>query len=114
MALLLAEVRSQAVLIEKLQHQLAGHRNHRFELLSESIAHLQRALEMSEIAVAKTTAQLRPPDEKQKNKLKRRSIPDHMPSRGRGIDHLRRQLHTMRWYVAPRRRERYRKTGIRS
>ena len=29
-ALLLAEVKSQAMLIEKLRHQLAGHRSHRF------------------------------------------------------------------------------------
>ena len=43
-ALLLAEVKSQAVLIEKLRHQLAGHRNHRFGASSESIDQLQLAL----------------------------------------------------------------------
>ena len=57
-ALLLAEVKSQAVLIEKLRHQLAGHRNHRFGASSESIDQLQLALETSEIAVAKMTAKL--------------------------------------------------------
>ena len=62
-ALLLAEVKSQAVLIEKLRHQLAGHRNHRFGSSSESIEQLQLALETSEIAVAKMTAKLRLPDE---------------------------------------------------
>jgi transposase len=36
-ALLLAEVKSQAMLIEKLRHQLAGHRNHRFGASSETI-----------------------------------------------------------------------------
>ena len=60
--LLLAEVKSQAVLIEKLRHQLAGHRNHRFGASSESIDQLQLALETSEIAVAKMTAKLRLPD----------------------------------------------------
>jgi transposase len=43
--LLLAEVKSQAVLIEKLRHQLAGHSNHRFGSSSESIEQLQLALE---------------------------------------------------------------------
>ena len=78
-ALLLAEVKSQAVLIEKLRHQLAGHRNHRFGSSSESIEQLQLALETSEIAVAKMTAKLRLPDEEPKDKPKRRPIPDHIP-----------------------------------
>jgi hypothetical protein len=78
-ALLLAEVKSQAVLIEKLRHQLAGHRNHRFGSSSESIEQLQLALETSEIAVAKMTAKLCLPDEEPKDKPKRRSIPDHIP-----------------------------------
>lgn len=78
-ALLLAEVRSQAVLIEKLQHQLAGHRSHRFGASSESIEQLQLALENSEIATAAMTARLRLPDEEPKDKPKRRPIPDHIP-----------------------------------
>jgi hypothetical protein len=67
-ALLLAEVKSQALLIAKLRHQPAGHRNHR-----------QLALEASEIAIAKITAKLQVPDEEPKNKPKRRPIPDHIP-----------------------------------
>ncbi len=78
-ALLLAEVKSQAVLIEKLRHQLAGHRAARFGTSSESIEQLQLALENSEIAVAKMTAKLRLPYEEPKDKLKRRPIPDHIP-----------------------------------
>ncbi|WP_187428684.1 hypothetical protein ROLI_012160 [Roseobacter fucihabitans] len=78
-ALLLAEVKSQAVLIEKLRHQLAGQRHHRFGSSSESIEQLQLALENSEIAVAKMTAKLRLPDEEPKDKPKRRPIPDHIP-----------------------------------
>jgi transposase len=40
---------------------------------------LQLALEASEIAVAKMTAKLRLPDEEEKDKPKRRPIPDHIP-----------------------------------
>jgi len=78
-ALLLAELRSQAVLIEKLRHQLAGHRAHRFGASSEAIEQLQLALETSEIATATMTARLRLPDEEPKDKPRRRPIPDHIP-----------------------------------
>lgn len=78
-ALLLAEVRSQAALIEKLRHQLAGHRSYRYGTSSESIEQLQLALESSEIATAAMTTRLRLPDEEPKNKPKRRPIPDHIP-----------------------------------
>ena len=78
-ALLLAEVKSQGLLIEKLRHQLAAQRHHRFGTSSESIEQLQLALEASEIAVAKMTAKLRLPDEEPKDKPKRRPIPDHIP-----------------------------------
>ena len=78
-ALLLAEVKSQALLIEKLRHQLAGHRNSRFGTSSETIEQLQLALETSEIAIARMTAKLRLPDEEPKGKPKRRPIPDHIP-----------------------------------
>jgi transposase len=81
-ALLLAEVKSQALLIAKLRHQLAGHRIHRFGASSETIKQLQLALEASEIAVAKMTAKLQPADEEpdeEKNTPKRRPIPDHIP-----------------------------------
>jgi transposase len=77
-ALLLAEVKSQAMLIEKLRHQLAGHRSHRFGTPSETIEQLRLALEASEVAVAKMTAKLRLPDE-EKDKPTRRPIPDHIP-----------------------------------
>lgn len=82
-ALLLAEVKSQAVLIEKLRHQLAGHRSARFGTSSERIEQLQLALETSEIAIAKMTAKLRLPDEEPadgaREKPKRRLISDHIP-----------------------------------
>ena len=78
-ALLLAEVKSQAVLIEKLRHQLAGHRAHRFGASSETSDQLQLALEISEIAIATLTAKLHLPEDEPVDKPKRRSIPDHIP-----------------------------------
>jgi hypothetical protein len=82
-ARLLAEVEAQAVLIEKLRHQLAGHARHRFGASSETAEQLQLELETSEIAAAAMTARLRLPDVEvigeEKNRPKRRPIPDHVP-----------------------------------
>ena len=78
-ALLLAEVRSQAVLIAKLRHQLAGQRAHRFGASSETSEQLQLALETSEIAIAALTAKLRLPDDAPADKPKRKPIPGHIP-----------------------------------
>ena len=78
-ARLLAEVKAQAILIEKLRHQLAGQRAHRFGASSETAEQLQLALESSEIAAAAMTARLRLPDVEEKDKPKRRPIPDHIP-----------------------------------
>ena len=61
-ARLLAEVKTQAILIEKLRHQLAGHRAHRFGASSETAEQLQLALETSEIAAAAMTARMKLPD----------------------------------------------------
>lgn len=77
--LLLAEVKAQAVLIEKLQHQLAGHRAHRFGASSETSDQLQLALEVSEIAIATLTAKLSLPEDEPADKPKRKPIPDHIP-----------------------------------
>ena len=78
-ARLLAEVKAQAVLIEKLRHQLAGHVRHRFGASSETAEQLQLALETSEIAAATMTARLRLPDIEEKDRPRRRPIPDHVP-----------------------------------
>jgi len=77
-ARLLAEVKAQAILIEKLHHQLAGHRAHRFGASSETAEQLQLALETSEIAAAAMTARLRLPDIEEKGQPKRRPIPEHI------------------------------------
>jgi len=78
-ALLLAEVKSQAVLIEKLRHQLASHRAHRFGASSETSEQLQLALETTEIAIAAMTAKLRLPEDPPADKPKRKPIPGHIP-----------------------------------
>jgi hypothetical protein len=78
-ARLLAEVKAQEILIEKLRHQLAGHRAHRFGASSETAEQLQLALETSEIAAAAMTARMKLPDIEEKDKPKRRPIPDHIP-----------------------------------
>jgi hypothetical protein len=78
-ARLLAEVKAQAILIEKLRHQLAGHRAHRFGASSETADQLQLTLETSEIAAAAMTARMKLPDIEEKDKPKRRPIPDHIP-----------------------------------
>ena len=78
-ALLLTEVKSQAVLIAKLRHQLAGQRAYRFGVSSETSEQLQLALEMSEIAIAAMTARLHLPEDAPVDKPKRKPIPDHIP-----------------------------------
>lgn len=77
-ARLLAEVKAQAILIEKLRRQLAGHRAHRFGASSETAEQLRLALETSEIAATAMTARMKLPDIEEKSKLKRRPIPDHI------------------------------------
>lgn len=72
-------MKAQAVLIEKLRHQLAGHRAHRFGGSSETADQLRLALEISEIAAAAMTVTLRLPDVEPKGKPKHRPIPDRIP-----------------------------------
>jgi len=74
-ARLLAEVKAQAILIEKLRHQLARSRAHRFGASSETAEQFQLALETSEIAAAAMTARMKLPDIEEKDKPKRRPIP---------------------------------------
>jgi len=77
---LIAEVKAQAVLIEKLRHQLAGYRAHRHGISADTADQLQPALETSELAAAAMTAKLRLPEPaEEKGKPKRRPIPDHVP-----------------------------------
>ncbi len=79
--LLLAEVKAQAVLIEKLRHQLAGLRTHRFGTSSETAEQLHLALETSEVAAA-IMGQLRLLEDDgaaEPDRPRRRPLPDHIP-----------------------------------
>jgi len=81
--LLLSEVKSQAVLIEKLRHQLAGHQAHRFGASSETVGQLQLALDTVQIAIAAMPIKSELPDGEERQEIrskpKRRPIPDHIP-----------------------------------
>ena len=71
-AALASEVKSQAMLIEKLKHQLSGMRRHRFGSTSEAIDQLELALEEDEIAASADSGagadEAAPPKEKPKRK----------------------------------------------
>ena len=77
---LAATVKSRALRIAKLEHQLAGHRRHRFGSKSETMDQLELGLEEEEIAAAKI-APPAPPDTVAgpKNKPKRKPLPDSLP-----------------------------------
>ena len=82
--LLSSEVKSQALLIEKLKHQLAGMRRHRFGASSEALDQLQLTLEDEEVAQAadnvKTPVDTGSDTEAEpKTQPKRKPLPDHLP-----------------------------------
>jgi len=76
-----AEIRVRDLLIEKLKHQLAGMRRHRFGASSEAMDQLALSLEEQEIAAAASV----PETQRQadapapRNKPKRKPLPDHLP-----------------------------------
>jgi transposase len=80
---LVALVKSQALQIEKLKHELAGHRRHRFGSRSETLDQLELRLEDMEIAAAKA-GRLAPADQpdgatEPKDKPKRKPLPAELP-----------------------------------
>lgn len=111
-ARLLAEVKAQAILIEKLRHQLARHRAHRFRASSETAEQLQLGLETSEIAAAAMTARMKLPDIEENDKPKRRPIPDHIPRMEVELTPQLGRLCRLRRAPAPDRRGCDRRTGI--
>ena len=111
--LLLAEVKSQAMLIEKLRHQLAGHRAHRFGASSETAEQLQLALELCEIAIAALTAKLRLPGGCARRQTQARADPGPYSARRGRIDNRRYGLRTVRRQTAPVGRGCDRRSGIR-
>ncbi len=80
---LAATVKSQALRIAKLEHQLAGHRRHRFGSMSETMDQLELRLEEEEIAAAKIAPTASDdtaiPAATAKNKPKRKALPDSLP-----------------------------------
>jgi transposase len=78
---LASELKSRDILIEKLRHQLAGMRQHRFGSRSEALDQLALTLEDQEIAAS---AQEPAPDDTDqpaapKGKPKRKPLPGHLP-----------------------------------
>ena len=73
-------VKSQALRIAKLEHQLAGLRRHRFGSTSESLDQLELGLEEEEIAAAQA-ADIAPPDPgaEPRRKPKRKPLPPTLP-----------------------------------
>ena len=81
-ASLASELKSRDILIEKLKHQLAGMRRHRFGSRSEAVDQLEMTLEDEEIAQAAEAPPETPdadtPQGKAKRKPKRKPLPDHL------------------------------------
>ncbi|MFZ1210631.1 MAG: IS66 family transposase zinc-finger binding domain-containing protein, partial [Pseudolabrys sp.] len=78
---LVSLVKSQALRIAKLEHQLAGLRRHRFGSTSESLDQLQLSLEDEAIAAAQAD-KARPPSEPTataKGIPRRKPLPTHLP-----------------------------------
>src|SRR5262245_39080097 len=78
---LVSLVKSQALRIAKLEHQLAGLRRHRFGSTSESLDQLQLKLEEGEIAAAQADKAVPPSDRTAtaKGVPKRKPLPAQLP-----------------------------------
>jgi transposase len=77
--LLAREVKSQALFIEKLQHQLHGANRHRFGSKSESLDQLQLFNENEEIAAAvEETDTPEPQSCEPKDQPRRKPLPEHL------------------------------------
>ena len=99
-----AEIRVRDLLIEKLKHQLAGMRRHRFGSSSEALDQLELTLEEEEIATsARDDVNAIKADQPAapKDKPKRKPLPDHLPrneevlSPGEACDHCGGKLKTL-------------------
>lgn len=77
---LMALVKSQALRIAKLEHQLKGHQRHRFGAISETADQLNLSLEETEIALARTADPTTSGDARgSKDKPKRKPLPENLP-----------------------------------
>ena len=79
----MAQLRGRDFLIEKLKHQLAGMRRHRFGSSSEGLDQLELTLEEEEIARAAETpvedVAEAPVSDNAKRKPRRKPLPEHLP-----------------------------------
>jgi transposase len=80
--LLADEVKSQALMIEKLKHQLAGQNRHRFGVRSESLDQLNLTFEEDEAIAEAAEEQAKPaqpaPEDKPSRQHSRKPLPDHL------------------------------------
>jgi transposase/uncharacterized protein (DUF1810 family) len=80
--LLADEVKSQALLIEKLKHQLAGQNRHRFGVRSESLDQLNLTFEEDEAIAEAAEEQAKPEtptaEDKPSRQHSRKPLPDHL------------------------------------
>ena len=80
--LLADEVKSQALLIEKLKHQLAGQNRHRFGVRSESFDQLNLTFEEDEAITVAASEQMQPEtpsaEDKAPRQHSRKPLPDHL------------------------------------
>ena len=80
--LLADEVKSQALLIEKLKHQLAGQNRHRFGVRSKSLDQLNLTFEedeaIAEAASEQTQPETPPAEDKPPRQHSRKPLPDHL------------------------------------
>jgi len=77
---LAGELKSRDILIEKLQHQLAGHKRHRFGSSSEGLDQLQMRFAEDEAIAAAAVEQSTPSDKEDKPKRQhnRKPLPEHL------------------------------------
>lgn len=78
-ARLAEELKHRDLRIAKLEHELAGHRRHRFGSTSESLDQLQLRLEDEEIAAAKDDKPAPASKDDPKSKPKRKPLPADLP-----------------------------------
>ena len=81
-----SEIKSQALLIEKLRHQVAGQNTHRFGSKAEGLDQLQLRLEDEEVAqaAAEPVKLQKQANTEEIAKPKRRPLPEHLPR----IEHI--------------------------
>ena len=111
-ALLLAEVKSQAMLIEKLRHQLAGHRSHRFGTSSETIEQLQTGARDNRDIYRQDDREAAAAGRRGEGQAEAPSHPRSYPAPGDRTDHRRRGLCALRRNPSPPRRGCDRRAGV--